>query len=188
VDIVLNPLGVPSRMNLDSSTRQLSVGGGGARRQFASPIFDGATWRMFRESCTKRMNESPRRCLSTADRVKFEPGGNGRVIYMLSVAPGGRQRFTHDDRTVLPDHPAAAGREGAFGGQSLEKWKCGPSRIRRGARPAVDPDVKSDDVSGRAKVYEAMSKGEPARIQTFRNRSNVVDSGAYGLGLDVKLD
>ena len=86
-----------------------------------------------------------------------------------------------------PDHPATAGRSGAFGGQRFARWRCGRSRPTAPRDPAEQLTVKSDDVDGRTKIYESMVKGlnilEPGTPVSFEVLCNEIK----GLGLNIEL-
>jgi len=193
VDIVLNPLGVPSRMNI-GQIYETVLGWAGQKlgMTFATPIFDGATLDQITEYTEK------------ADLPKFGnthlyDGGTGErftqpatvgVIYMLKLG------HMVDDKmharsigpySLITQQPL--GGKAQFGGQrfgEMEVWALeafGASNILREILT-----VKSDDVIGRAKTYEAIAKGEAMPEPGIPESFNVLLHELQGLGLDVRLE
>ncbi len=114
VEIVLNPLGVPSRMNVGQILEtHLGWAAQALGMHFATPVFDGATENEIKdmldegESSANRQDASVRR----NDRSAVRAGSHRRLhLYVEAVAPGGRQDPRPFHRSVLADHAAAAGR------------------------------------------------------------------------------
>ena len=193
VDIVLNPLGVPSRMNL-GQIYETVLGWAGQKMgmKFATPIFDGAS----NDDINGYTDEAgvPRYGVT-----KLRDGGTGEyfdqhatvgVIYMLKLA------HMVDDKmharsigpySLITQQPL--GGKAQFGGQrfgEMEVWALeafGASNILREVLT-----VKSDDVIGRAKAYEAIVKGENMPEPGIPESFNVLLHELSGLGLNVSLD
>ena len=192
VDIVLNPLGVPSRMNI-GQIYETVLGWAGQKlgRKYASPIFDGASL----DEITELTNEAG---VPEFGHTYLYDGGTGErfdqaatvgVIYMLKLG------HMVDDKmharsigpySLITQQPL--GGKAQFGGQrfgEMEVWALeayGASNILREILT-----VKSDDVVGRAKTYEAIVKGkampEPGLPESF----NVLLHELKGLGLKITL-
>ena len=193
VDIVLNPLGVPSRMNI-GQIYETVLGWAGLKlgKKFATPIFDGASL----EDITKYTNEAG---LPEFGHVHLHDGGTGErfdqaatvgVIYMLKLG------HMVDDKmharsigpySLITQQPL--GGKAQFGGQrfgEMEVWALeafGASNILREILT-----VKSDDVVGRAKTYETIVKGEPMPEPGIPESFNVLLHELNGLGLKITLD
>jgi DNA-directed RNA polymerase subunit beta len=193
VDIVLNPLGVPSRMNLGQIYETvLGWAGQELGLKFATPIFDGATIDQINEYTDKagipRYGVTKLRDGGTGDL--FDQTATVGVIYMLKLA------HMVDDKmharsigpySLITQQPL--GGKAQFGGQrfgEMEVWALeafGASNILREVLT-----VKSDDVVGRAKAYEAMVKGENMPEPGIPESFNVLLHELAGLGLNVSLD
>jgi len=193
VDIVLNPLGVPSRMNLGQlyetalgwAARALGV-------KYASPIFDGATWEDVKAELKKAgLNEGSRSELYDGRTgEKFDQPVTVGVIYMLKLS------HLVDDKiharsigpySLITQQPL--GGKAQFGGQrfgEMEVWALEGYGAAHVLQEILT--VKSDDVSGRAKVYEAIVKGDNLPESNVPESFNVLIRELMGLGLDVKLD
>jgi DNA-directed RNA polymerase subunit beta len=193
VDIVLNPLGVPSRMNLGQlyetalgwAAQTLGV-------KFASPIFDGASWEDVAGELTKAgLNTSSRSVLHDGRTgEKFDQEVTVGVIYMLKLS------HLVDDKiharsigpySLITQQPL--GGKAQFGGQrfgEMEVWALEGYGAAHVLQEILT--VKSDDVAGRAKVYEAIVKGENLPESNVPESFNVLIRELMGLGLDVKLD
>ena len=193
VDIVLNPLGVPSRMNLGQlyetalgwAAKALGV-------KFASPIFDGATWEdVQKELARAGLNQSSKSVLldgRTGER--FDQEVTVGYIYMLKLS------HLVDDKiharsigpySLITQQPL--GGKAQFGGQrfgEMEVWALEGYGAAHVLQEMLT--VKSDDVSGRAKVYEAIVKGDNLPESNIPESFNVLIRELMGLGLDVKLD
>ena len=193
VDIVLNPLGVPSRMNI-GQIYETVLGWAGQKLglKFATPIFDGATLDQITEYTEKAG-------LPKFGHTYLYDGGTGErftqaatvgVIYMLKLG------HMVDDKmharsigpySLITQQPL--GGKAQFGGQrfgEMEVWALeafGASNILREILT-----VKSDDVIGRAKTYEAIAKGESMPEPGIPESFNVLLHELQGLGLDVRLE
>ena len=193
VDIVLNPLGVPSRMNI-GQIYETVLGWAGKQLglKFATPIFDGATL----EQITEYTEQAG---LPKFGNTYLYDGGTGErftqpatvgVIYMLKLG------HMVDDKmharsigpySLITQQPL--GGKAQFGGQrfgEMEVWALeafGASNILREILT-----VKSDDVIGRAKTYEAIAKGEAMPEPGIPESFNVLLHELQGLGLDVRLE
>lgn len=193
VDIVLNPLGVPSRMNI-GQIYETVLGWAGKKlgMKFATPIFDGASL----EQITEYTDQAG---LPKFGNTYLYDGGTGErftqpatvgVIYMLKLG------HMVDDKmharsigpySLITQQPL--GGKAQFGGQrfgEMEVWALeafGASNILREILT-----VKSDDVIGRAKTYEAIAKGEAMPEPGIPESFNVLLHELQGLGLDVRLE
>jgi len=193
VDIVLNPLGVPSRMNLGQlyetalgwAAKILGV-------KFSSPIFDGATWEEVQEQLKKaELNENSKSVL--CDGVSGEPFDQEVTvgyIYMMKLS------HLVDDKiharsigpySLITQQPL--GGKAQFGGQrfgEMEVWALEGYGAANVLQEILT--VKSDDVTGRAKVYEAIVKGENLPDPNVPESFNVLVRELMGLGLDIKIE
>jgi DNA-directed RNA polymerase subunit beta len=193
VDIVLNPLGVPSRMNI-GQIYETVLGWAGMKldRKYATPIFDGA-------SLDQIGTELEDAGLPMYGHTHLYDGGTGDqfdqkatvgVIYMLKLG------HMVDDKmharsigpySLITQQPL--GGKAQFGGQrfgEMEVWALeafGASNILREILT-----VKSDDVVGRAKTYEAIVKGDRMPEPGIPESFNVLLHELQGLGLKVSLD
>ena len=193
VDIVLNPLGVPSRMNLGQIFETvLGWAGKELGVKFATPIFDGARLEDLSEWTEKAgVPEYGKTYLydgGTGER--FDQPATVGVIYMLKLG------HMVDDKmharsigpySLITQQPL--GGKAQFGGQrfgEMEVWALeafGASNILQEILT-----VKSDDVVGRAKTYEAIVKGDPMPAPGLPESFNVLLHELRGLGLSIKLD
>jgi DNA-directed RNA polymerase subunit beta len=193
VDIVLNPLGVPSRMNLGQLYETaLGWAGRSLGAKFASPIFDGATWEDVQGELRKAsLNDNSRSVLYDGRTgEKFDQEVTVGVIYMLKLS------HLVDDKiharsigpySLITQQPL--GGKAQFGGQrfgEMEVWALEGYGAAHVLQEILT--VKSDDVAGRAKVYEAIVKGENLPESNVPESFNVLIRELMGLGLDVKLD
>ncbi|MFB9054858.1 DNA-directed RNA polymerase subunit beta [Formosa undariae] len=193
VDIVLNPLGVPSRMNI-GQIYETVLGWAGQKlgQKYATPIFDGATIEQITE-LTKKAG------VPEFGHTYLYDGGTGQrfdqkatvgVIYMIKLG------HMIDDKmharsigpySLITQQPL--GGKAQFGGQrfgEMEVWALeayGASAILREILT-----VKSDDVIGRAKTYEAIVKGEQMPEPGLPESFNVLMHELKGLGLDIRLE
>ena len=193
VDIVLNPLGVPSRMNI-GQIYETVLGWAGQKlgMKFATPIFDGATLDQITEYTEKagvpKFGHTHLYDGGTGER--FTQAATVGVIYMLKLG------HMVDDKmharsigpySLITQQPL--GGKAQFGGQrfgEMEVWALeafGASNILREILT-----VKSDDVIGRAKTYEAIAKGEAMPEPGIPESFNVLLHELQGLGLDVRLE
>ncbi|MBI5404270.1 MAG: DNA-directed RNA polymerase subunit beta [Ignavibacteriae bacterium] len=193
VDIVLNPLGVPSRMNL-GQLYETALGWVGKTLgvKFATPIFDGATVDEIQESLAKAE-------LPTNSRTDLYDGRTGNkfdqqvtvgYIYMLKLS------HLVDDKiharsigpySLITQQPL--GGKAQFGGQRFGEMECWALQ-GYGASHVLQEmlTVKSDDVVGRSKVYEAIIKGENLPEPSVPEAFNVILKELQGLCLDINMD
>ncbi|MBP7010842.1 MAG: DNA-directed RNA polymerase subunit beta, partial [Bacteroidales bacterium] len=193
VDIVLNPLGVPSRMNLGQIFETV-LGWAGQKLgvKFATPIFDGAELEDLEQWSDKAGLPRYGKCYlydgGTGDR--FDQPATVGVIYMLKLG------HMVDDKmharsigpySLITQQPL--GGKAQFGGQrfgEMEVWALeafGASHILQEILT-----IKSDDVAGRSKAYEAIVKGEPMPQPGIPESLNVLLHELRGLGLSIELD
>ena len=193
VDIVLNPLGVPSRMNL-GQLYETALGWVGKKLglKFATPIFDGAKVEDVDEWLDKAGLEkgSKTDLFDGRSGDKFHQKVTCGYIYMMKLS------HLVDDKiharsigpySLITQQPL--GGKAQFGGQrfgEMEVWALegyGAAHILQEILT-----VKSDDVAGRAKVYEAIVKGENLLEPNIPESFNVLIKELQGLGLDVKIN
>lgn len=193
VDIVLNPLGVPSRMNLGQIYETvLGWAGKNLGLKFATPIFDGAEEDEINEYTDKAgLPRNGRTYLYNGlTGEKFDQPTTVGVIYMLKLS------HMVDDKmharsigpySLITQQPL--GGKSQFGGQrfgEMEVWALeafGASNILQEMLT-----VKSDDIIGRAKTYEAIVKGDNLPEAGLPESFNVLLNELKGLALDIKLD
>ena len=193
VDIVLNPLGVPSRMNL-GQIYETVLGWAGANLglKFSTPIFDGAS---IDEIC----DLTDKAGLPRFGKTQLRDGGTGDyfdqcatvgVIYMIKLG------HMVDDKmharsigpySLITQQPL--GGKAQFGGQrfgEMEVWAIEASGAANILQEILT--VKSDDITGRSKTYEAIVKGDPMPPAGVPESLNVLLHELRGLGLKVTLD
>ena len=193
VDIVLNPLGVPSRMNL-GQIYETVLGWAGIKlgRTFATPIFDGATIdninELTDEAGVPRFGVSYLYDGGTGER--FDQTATVGVIYMLKLS------HMVDDKmharsigpySLITQQPL--GGKAQFGGQrfgEMEVWALEAFGAANILQEILT--VKSDDVIGRAKAYECIVKGENMPVPGIPESFNVLMHELRGLGLNVTLN
>ena len=193
VDIVLNPLGVPSRMNI-GQIYETVLGWAGQKlgRTYATPIFDGATLDQINEFTDEagvpRFGHTYLYDGGTGDR--FDQPATVGVIYMIKLG------HMIDDKmharsigpySLITQQPL--GGKAQFGGQrfgEMEVWALEAYGASATLREILT--VKSDDVIGRAKTYEAIVKGEPMPEPGLPESFNVLMHELKGLGLDIRLE
>ena len=193
VDIVLNPLGVPSRMNLGQIYETvLGWAGSELGLKFSTPIFDGAS---IDEICayTKKAG------VPEFGKTRLRDGGTGDwfdqsatvgVIYMIKLG------HMVDDKmharsigpySLITQQPL--GGKAQFGGQrfgEMEVWALEAFGAANALQEILT--VKSDDVNGRSKTYEAIVKGDQMPTPGIPESLNVLLHELRGLGLKVSLD
>ena len=193
VDIVLNPLGVPSRMNL-GQIYETMLGWAGEQLgcKFATPIFDGATQEEIAQYIVKAgLPENCQTFLTDGQTgEKFKQKTTVGIIYMLKLG------HMVDDKlharsigpySLITQQPL--GGKAQFGGQrfgEMEVWALeafGASNILQEVLT-----IKSDDIIGRSKSYEAIVKGEPMPTPQLPESFNVLIHELRGLGLDVTAE
>ena len=193
VDIVLNPLGVPSRMNLGQIFETV-LGWAGAElgEKFATPIFDGA-------SLDDLNTWTDKAGLPRYGKTYLYDGGTGErfdqpatvgVIYMLKLGHMVEDKMharSIGPYSLITQQPL--GGKAQFGGQrfgEMEVWALeafGASHVLQEILT-----IKSDDVVGRSKAYEAIVKGEPMPTPGIPESLNVLLHELRGLGLSVNLE
>ncbi|WP_299213051.1 DNA-directed RNA polymerase subunit beta [uncultured Dokdonia sp.] len=193
VDIVLNPLGVPSRMNI-GQIYETVLGWAGQKlgKTYATPIFDGATLdeinALTDDAGIPRFGHTYLYDGGTGDR--FDQPATVGVIYMLKLG------HMVDDKmharsigpySLITQQPL--GGKAQFGGQrfgEMEVWALEAYGASATLREILT--VKSDDVIGRAKTYESIVKGEPMPEPGLPESFNVLMHELKGLGLDIRLE
>ena len=193
VDIVLNPLGVPSRMNLGQIYETvLGWAGRELGLKFATPIFDGASLEQINEYTAKAG-------IPRSGRTYLYDGGTGErfdqpatvgVIYMLKLG------HMVDDKmharsigpySLITQQPL--GGKAQFGGQrfgEMEVWALEAFGAANILQEILT--IKSDDVMGRAKAYEAIVKGDNLPPAGIPESLNVLLHEFAGLAISVKLE
>ena len=193
VDIVLNPLGVPSRMNLGQIFETvLGWAGRELGEKFATPIFDGASLDDLNEWTDKagvpRYGKTYLYDGHTGER--FDQPATVGVIYMLKLGHMVEDKMharSIGPYSLITQQPL--GGKAQFGGQrfgEMEVWALeafGASHILQEILT-----IKSDDVVGRSKAYEAIVKGEKMPTPGIPESLNVLLHELRGLGLSIKLD
>ncbi|MBD5204211.1 MAG: DNA-directed RNA polymerase subunit beta [Bacteroidales bacterium] len=193
VDIVLNPLGVPSRMNLGQIFETvLGWAGRELGEKFATPIFDGASLDDLNEWTDKagvpRYGKTYLYDGGTGDR--FDQPATVGVIYMLKLGHMVEDKMharSIGPYSLITQQPL--GGKAQFGGQrfgEMEVWALeafGASHILQEILT-----VKSDDVVGRSKAYEAIVKGDNMPTPGIPESLNVLLHELRGLGLSISLD
>jgi DNA-directed RNA polymerase subunit beta len=192
VDIVLNPLGVPSRMNLGQIYETI-LGWAGLKLglKFASPIFDGAKIHEITELTDKaglpRFGKTYLFDGGTGER--FDQPATVGVIYMLKLGHMVEDKMharSIGPYSLITQQPL--GGKAQFGGQrfgEMEVWALEAFGAANLLQEILT--VKSDDVIGRAKAYEAIVKGEPMPTPGIPESLNVLLHELRGLGLSVNL-
>ena len=193
VDICLNPLGVPSRMNLGQIFETvLGWAGRELGEKFSTPIFDGATMDDLNEWTDKagipRYGKTYLYDGCTGER--FDQPATVGVIYMLKLGHMVEDKMharSIGPYSLITQQPL--GGKAQFGGQrfgEMEVWALeafGASHILQEILT-----IKSDDVTGRSKAYEAIVKGEPMPAAGIPESLNVLLHELQGLGLSINLE
>ncbi|HTN37312.1 MAG TPA: hypothetical protein VL053_09570, partial [Arachidicoccus sp.] len=193
VDIVLNPLGVPSRMNIGQIYETI-LGWCGKELgvNFATPIFDGATPEEISDYCDKAgipsMGHTYLYDGETGER--FDQKATVGVIYMIKL------HHMVDDKmharsigpySLITQQPL--GGKAQFGGQrfgEMEVWALEAYGAANILQELLT--IKSDDIIGRAKTYEAIVKGDNLPKAGIPESFNVLVHELRGLGLDLKFE
>ncbi|MDR0333995.1 MAG: DNA-directed RNA polymerase subunit beta [Dysgonamonadaceae bacterium] len=193
VDIVLNPLGVPSRMNLGQIYETvLGWAGQELGMKFATPIFDGASMddmnKWTDEAGVPRYGKTYLYDGGTGDR--FDQPATVGIIYMLKLGHMVEDKMharSIGPYSLITQQPL--GGKAQFGGQrfgEMEVWALEAFGAAHILREILT--VKSDDVVGRSKAYEAIVKGEAMPQAGIPESLNVLLHELKGLGLNVILD
>ena len=193
VDIVLNPLGVPSRMNIGQIYETvLAWAGKELGLKFSTPIFDGASMEQIDEYTNKAGIPQYGRTylIDGGTGEKFDQPATVGIIYMLKLG------HMVDDKmharsigpySLITQQPL--GGKAQFGGQrfgEMEVWALEAYGAANVLQELLT--IKSDDVMGRAKAYEAIVKGENIPAPGIPESFNVLMHELRGLALDVTLD
>jgi DNA-directed RNA polymerase subunit beta len=193
VDLVLNPLGVPSRMNLGQIFEAI-LGAAGKRLgvKFATPIFDGAKLDDLSEWTDKA--GLPRLCSTHLydgeTGEMFDQPATVGITYFLKLGHMVEDKMharSIGPYSLITQQPL--GGKAQFGGQrfgEMEVWALeafGASHVLQEILT-----IKSDDVVGRSKAYEAIVKGEPMPTPGIPESLNVLLHELRGLGLSIKMD
>ena len=193
VDIILNPLGVPSRMNLGQLYEtMLGWAGEILGLRYTTPAFDGASPELVEMEMKKAE-------LPVNGKVKLIDGRTGEyfdntvtvgVIYMMKLA------HMVDDKmharstgpySLITQQPL--GGKAQFGGQRFGEMECWALEAYGAAHTLQEIlTVKSDDVEGRSKVYNAIVRGENLPDYGYPESFNVLIKELQGLGIDVELN
>ncbi|SVA79346.1 uncharacterized protein METZ01_LOCUS132200, partial [marine metagenome] len=193
VDIILNPLGVPSRMNLGQLYEtMLGWAGEILGLRYETPAFDGASPELVE-------TEMKKAGLPVNGKVKLIDGITGEyfdntvtvgVIYMMKLA------HMVDDKmharstgpySLITQQPL--GGKAQFGGQRFGEMECWALEAYGAAHTLQEIlTVKSDDVEGRSKVYNAIVRGENLPDYGYPESFNVLIKELQGLGIDVELN
>ncbi|WP_121667190.1 DNA-directed RNA polymerase subunit beta [Mesonia aquimarina] len=193
VDIVLNPLGVPSRMNI-GQIYETVLGWAGQKlgKKYATPIFDGATIDQINdltdEAGIPRYGHTYLYDGGTGDQ--FDQPATVGVIYMLKLGHMIEDKMharSIGPYSLITQQPL--GGKAQFGGQrfgEMEVWALEAYGASATLREILT--VKSDDVIGRAKTYESIVKGEPMPEPGLPESFNVLMHELKGLGLDIRLE
>ncbi len=193
VDIVLNPLGVPSRMNL-GQIFETTLGWAGYKldKNYATPVFDGASY----EDVLNEMTEAG---LPHSGKIKLRDGRTGEPFHQeVTVGYIYILKLSHlvDDKiharsigpySLITQQPL--GGKAQFGGQrfgEMEVWALEAYGAAYTLQEILT--VKSDDVTGRSKTYEAIVKGENLPDVGIPESFNVLLRELQGLGLKVRLE
>lgn len=193
VDIILNPLGVPSRMNIGQIFETvLGWAGDKLGKHYATSVFDGAKY----EDVQKELSDAG---LPPDGQIQLYDGRSGEAFdQMTTVGQIYMLKLSHlvDDKiharsigpySLITQQPL--GGKAQFGGQrfgEMEVWALEAYGAAHLLQEMLT--VKSDDVAGRARTYEALVKGENLPPPGVPEAFNVLINELMGLALDVKLD
>jgi DNA-directed RNA polymerase subunit beta len=193
IDIILNPLGVPSRMNL-GQIFETSLGWAGKKlgKYYATPVFDGAALDDVKDELSSAG-------LEPGGKVQLHDGRTGEPFNQkITVGCIYMMKLSHlvDDKiharsigpySLITQQPL--GGKAQFGGQrfgEMEVWALEAYGAAFTLQEILT--VKSDDVDGRAHTYEAIVKGENLPVPGVPESFNVLINELLGLGLDIKLE
>jgi len=192
VDIVLNPLGVPSRMNL-GQIYETVLGWAGEKLgvKFSTPIFDGASIDEINDFTDKagvpRFGRTP--IFDGGTGEKFDQPATVGIIYMLKLGHMVEDKMharSIGPYSLITQQPL--GGKAQFGGQrfgEMEVWALEAFGAANILQEILT--IKSDDVMGRAKAYEAIVKGENMPVPGIPESFNVLLHELRGLGLNITL-
>ncbi len=193
IDMILNPLGVPSRMNL-GQLLETALGWAAEKLDvhFATPVFDGATLEDIQHYLEKAN-------LPVSGKTILYDGQSGEpfdqpvtvgVIYMMKLSHLVEDKIharSIGPYSLITQQPL--GGKAQFGGQrfgEMEVWALEAYGAAHTLQEILT--VKSDDVAGRARTYEAIVKGDIMPVPGVPESFNVLINELMGLGLDVKLE
>ncbi|HDL17812.1 MAG TPA: DNA-directed RNA polymerase subunit beta, partial [Bacteroidetes bacterium] len=193
VDIVLNPLGVPSRMNL-GQIMETMLGWAGEKLgvKYATPVFDGASLEQIQDELKKGG-------LPGSSKIRLYDGQTGErfdqetlvgQIYILKLSHLVEDKIharSIGPYSLITQQPL--GGKAQFGGQrfgEMEVWALEAYGAAHTLQEILT--VKSDDVKGRSKTYEAIVKGENLPDPGIPESFNVLLKELQGLGLDIELE
>ena len=193
VDVVLNPLGVPSRMNLGQLYETMLGWAGEAMGvHYATPVFNGAT-------PDEVIDEMKKAGLPISGKTQLVDGRTGETLENpVTVGNIYMMKLSHmvDDKmharstgpySLVTQQPL--GGKAQFGGQRFGEMECWALEAYGAAHTLQEIlTVKSDDVDGRSKVYNAIVKGEDLPQFGVPESFNVLIKELQGLSLDIELD
>jgi DNA-directed RNA polymerase subunit beta len=193
MDIVLNPLGVPSRMNL-GQLYETALGWAGKKlgKSFATPIFDGASWEDVCDYLEKAGLPNDGKTVLYDGRTgdEFSEKITVGVIYMLKLSHLVEDKIharSIGPYSLITQQPL--GGKAQFGGQRLGEMEVWALEAYGAAHTLQEMlTVKSDDVQGRARMYEAIVKGENMPDPNIPESFNVLIRELQGLCLDVHIE
>jgi DNA-directed RNA polymerase subunit beta len=193
VDIVLNPLGVPSRMNL-GQLYETALGWAGQKLDihFSTPIFDGASWDVVGEYLEKAGLPKSGKTVLFDGRTgeSFAEEVTVGYIYMLKLAHLVEDKIharSIGPYSLITQQPL--GGKAQFGGQRLGEMEVWALEAYGAAHTLQEMlTVKSDDVQGRAKMYETIVKGENMPNPNIPESFNVLVRELQGLCLDIDIE
>ncbi len=193
VDIVLNPLGVPSRMNL-GQLYETALGWAGYKLgvHFATPIFDGATWEQVGDFLEKAglPREGKTELYDGRTGEPFDELVTVGIIYMLKLSHLVEDKIharSIGPYSLITQQPL--GGKAQFGGQRLgemEVWALEAYGAAHILKEMITQ--KSDDVQGRARMYESIVKGDNMPISNIPESFNVLVRELQGLCLDLVIE
>jgi len=193
VDIVLNPLGVPSRMNLGQLYEtMLGWVGEVTGQKFATPVFDGAT----PEDVANEMKAAGIPATGKAMLIDGKTGeyfdnpvtvGNIYMMKLSHMVDDKMHARSTGPYSLITQQPL--GGKAQFGGQRLGEMEVWALQAYGAAHTLHEMlTVKSDDVEGRSKVYNALVRGEPMPEFGTPESFNVMIKELMGLGIDIELN
>lgn len=193
VDIVLNPLGVPSRMNL-GQLYETALGWAGQKLEthFATPIFDGATWENVCDylEAAGLPRDGKTTLVDGRTGIPFDEQVTVGIIYMLKLSHLVEDKIharSIGPYSLITQQPL--GGKAQFGGQRLGEMEVWALEAYGAAHTLQEMiTMKSDDVQGRAKMYEAIVKGDNLPDPNIPESFNVLVRELQGLCLDVKIE
>ena len=193
VDLVLNPMGVPSRMNLGQIFEAI-LGAAGKKLgvKFATPIFDGAKLDDLKEWTDKA--GLPNLCSTTVydgeTGEPFDQKATVGITYFLKLGHMVEDKMharSIGPYSLITQQPL--GGKAQFGGQrfgEMEVWALEGFGASHALQEMLT--IKSDDVNGRSKAYEAIVKGDPMPAAGIPESLNVLLHELRGLGLSIKME